>query len=286
MIAPKKPISWKDVARHYNELDPIYQKTWGEHLHHGLWSAETNSTQEAVENLSNRVIARLKIRQGASVCDIGCGYAATARLIAERFSSQVTGLTISKAQYEKAKHKKPKFGKLNLLLMNWLENNLDDESFDHAFAIESSEHMENQPKFFSEAYRVLKPNGTFVICAWLSRSSVGPLERSLLLEPVCRHGRLAGLGTKEEYERMLIQAGFRPTHFEDLSSQVHRTWSIAARRFAQSLPWDRSKLQLLFRRDNPQLGFFITLFRIRLAYQIGAMRYGIFTAIKPHFGSG
>lgn len=281
MIVPKQKLTSKDVARHYDDLDYVYRETWGQHLHHGLWTSEAESTHEAVKNLSMHVIKRLRIKNGARVCDIGCGYAATSRLIAERFLADVTGITISKAQIEHARLRGPKQGQLSLHQMNWLENDLPHEEFDHAFAIESSEHMEDHRKFFSEAFRVLKPGGTFVVCAWLTRDHPNSLEQSLLLEPICRHGRILGLGSETEYCAMIREAGFHLESFEDLSTQVSKTWSICASRFIRALPKDSSKLELLFSRENPQLGFFLSLFRIQLAYRLRAMRYGIFTAIKP-----
>jgi tocopherol O-methyltransferase len=285
MIVSKRKITSEDVARHYDDLDAVYRETWGQHLHHGLWISEADSTHEAVKNLSMLVIKRLQIRHpiqnGARICDIGCGYAATARLIAERFSANVTGITLSKAQLEHAKFRRPSHGQVHLHQMNWLENDLPDQSFDHAFAIESSEHMEDLRKFFSEAYRVLKPGGSFAVCAWLSRENPSPMEQSLLLEPICRHGKLLGLGSEDEYRKLLSESGFYLEHFEDLSSQVSRTWSVCAARFIRDLPTDSSKFWLLFKKENPQLGFFLSLFRMQLAYRLGAMRYGIFTATKP-----
>lgn len=281
MIVSKQKLTSEDVARHYDDLDTIYRETWGQHLHHGLWTTEADSTHEAVKNLSKLVIQRLRVRDGASVCDIGCGYAATSRLIAERFSADVTAITLSKAQLEHAKLRRPDRGRVQLNQMNWLENSLSDQSFDHAFAIESSEHMEDHGKFFAEAYRVLKPGGSFVVCAWLTRDNPGSMEQSLLLEPICRHGKLLGLGSEAEYTQMLRESGFHLESFEDLSSQVSKTWSICASRFIFSLPSDSSRFWLLFKKENPQLGFFLSLFRMQLAYRLGAMRYGVFTAIKP-----
>jgi tocopherol O-methyltransferase len=281
MIFSKLAHDSSDVARHYDDLDLIYRETWGEHLHHGLWESSSESSEDAVENLVNLVGKRLDIRFQSKVCDIGCGYAATSSLIAERFFSDVTGLTISEAQFKNAVSKKPKRGSVQIRLMNWLENDFSNASFDHAFSIESSEHMHDKEKFFSEAYRVLKPGGTFVVCAWLTRENPSSLEREYLLEPVCRHGRIPSLGSQAEYEAMLMEAGFQIKTFEDLSSRVSKTWSICAGRFTASLFKDPALFQVLFKKDNPQVGFFLSLFRIRMAYALRTMRYGLFTAIKP-----
>jgi tocopherol O-methyltransferase len=281
MIVPKHTQAWRDVARHYDDLDQIYRQTWGEHLHHGLWGHSSESVQAAVENLAELVIKRLEVRPSAKVCDVGCGYGATARLIAERFFAEVTGITISEAQFKQVQSKTPMRGKVLARCMNWLDNDLDDESFDHVVSIESSEHMEDKPRFFYESYRVLKAEGTLVVCAWLARESPHRFEIEHLLEPTCRHGKIPSLGSQSEYEEMLRKAGFQLKSFEDLSAQVSKTWSICARRFTLSLLKNPAMFRILFNRENPQIGFYLALFRIRLAYALGSMRYGIFAAVKP-----
>src|SRR3978361_1598672 len=61
-------------------------------------------------------------------------------------------------------------GALTFHRRDWLDNGLPDAAFDRAYAIESSEHMVDKARFFSEAWRVLKPGGRLVVCAWLSRT--------------------------------------------------------------------------------------------------------------------
>ena len=62
-------------------------------------------------------------------------------------------------------------GALAFHLRDWLDNGLPDAAFDHAYAIESSEHMTDKPRFFAEAHRVLKPGGRLVVCAWLAATA-------------------------------------------------------------------------------------------------------------------
>jgi len=62
----------------------------------------------ATQNLTYRVSEEGDIHEGHSVCDIGCGYGATALMLAEDFCASVTEVTITLSQYEKAKLLQPK----------------------------------------------------------------------------------------------------------------------------------------------------------------------------------
>jgi SAM-dependent methyltransferase len=82
-----------------------------------------------------------------------------------------------------------------------------DASFDHAYAIESTEHMADKEGLFLEVARTLKPGGRFVVCAWLSEDRPSRWRVRHLLEPICREGRLPGMGTRGEYEAWAAAAG-------------------------------------------------------------------------------
>ena len=87
--------------------------------------------------------------------------------------------------------------------------------------------------------------------------------------------------TAAEYHRLARAVGLVPADFQDLSRQVKRTWSICARRVVAGFFREPEYRRFLFGSGNPNRIFALTLMRIWLAYSVGAMRYGIITAIKP-----
>src|SRR6185503_5913694 len=95
---PNEPQTARDGSGHYDELDRAYRDIWGEHVHHGYWITGRESPAEAAEALVRLVAERLEVAPGQDVCDIGCGYAATAGWLAEQRQAKVTGFTISEAQ--------------------------------------------------------------------------------------------------------------------------------------------------------------------------------------------
>jgi tocopherol O-methyltransferase len=274
MIVPSEEQTNSDVARHYDELDQVYRQIWGEHVHHGYWESGRESTLQAVEALADLVADRLNLREGDHVCDIGCGYGATAARFAALHQVRVTGFTLSEAQ-EKAASRRA--GPLTFYRRDWMANGLPDAIFDHAFAIESTEHIADKQGFFREAQRTIRPGGRLIVCAWLASSNPSRFEIVHLLEPICREGRLPGMGIREEYESMGRVAGFRLAQFDDISRQVRRTWSICMRRLLCRFATDRDYQKLVANRNTRNRSFALTIPRLILAYRTGAMRYGVFT---------
>lgn len=279
MIVPRTPVARDAVARHYGTLDRFYRDLWGEHVHHGLWRTGHETPEAAAVALAEHVIAALDPRAGDRVVDVGCGYGGTARLLAQR-GVQVTGVTITPEQATYAQSLADGTGNPRYLVGDWLANDLPDAAFDGAIAIESTEHMADLPRCFAEIARVLRPGGRVVVCAWLASARAGTLAVRLLLEPICREGRLAGLGTASEYRTFLEDVGLHVEREEDLTTQVRRTWTVCAARLTRALLRDASYRRTILDPAFEDRIFALTLARIWLAYRAGAMRYGVFVAQK------
>lgn len=276
MISSRTKIEGDAVASHYDELDRFYRDVWGEHVHHGLWRRGDETREEAVLQLAELVATRAGAAPGMRICDIGCGYGATARVLAER-GADVIGITISPAQCAVARNATTA---AQFICGDWLRNDFAAESFDAAIAIESSEHMPDLGAFFTQAARVLRGEGKLVVCAWLSAEHPSRFAERWLLEPVCREGRMAQLATASEYEAFAQAAGFRVHQSEDITRGVQPTWPAIIRRLLVKFATAPRYLRFLFAPHAQNRVFALTILRIWIAYRIGAMRYGIFTFVK------
>ncbi len=92
-------------------------------MHHGLWLRGDETRDAAVEQLVELVARQAQIAPGVRVCDIGCGYGATARLLAAR-GANVTAMTISPAQFAVRQNSSRRNANPQFLLGDWLENEL------------------------------------------------------------------------------------------------------------------------------------------------------------------
>ena len=284
MIFPQAAQTSAAVADHYDELDTFYRDIWGEHVHHGFWATGQETPAQAAEALVGLVAERLRLSPGQAVCDIGCGYGATAEMLAEGHGVAVTGVTISAAQAAIAARRAPARGTLDIRQQDWLRNDFADGSFDRAYALESSEHMPDLRRFFDEAFRTLRPGGLLVVCAWLARAAPRAWEVRHLLEPICREGLLPAMGDQADYEALLRGAGFELLQVDDISRSVGRTWAICLRRLAGKAVTDRRYLRFLLDKNAGNRVFALTMVRLLLAYRTGSMRYCVLTARKPAAG--
>jgi tocopherol O-methyltransferase len=281
MIVPREVQTSAAVAEHYDELDPFYREIWGEHVHHGLWTSGQETPDEAVEALVAHLADRLDMQPGQHICDVGCGYGATAEWIARRHDVRVTGITLSSAQLRQAQSRSDASPLLHFSRQDWLENTFGDGTFDHVIAIESSEHMTDKQRFFDEAFRTLRPGGQFAVYAWLAREEVRSWEERYLLEPICREGRLPGMGSETEYRAWASTAGLTVDGFEDLSDRVRRTWALCTRQVVRKLITHPQYRRYLLDVRAKNRVFALSVPRIWIAYLTGSMRYGLLTAHKP-----
>ena len=279
MIEPRLPSSPEAVAQHYDRLDAFYRDLWGNAVHHGLWMTGRETPAEAADALTRRVVDAVSPARGMQVCDVGCGYGAISHALADA-GALVSGLTLSEAQASVARMSSAN-GNPTFLVRDWLDNRLASASFDAVVAVESTTHMPERQRAFDELARVLKPGGRLVLCVWMTSEAPTRWQTRHLLEPICSEGRLAGLGTATENHQWITNAGLEVDLEEDWSHRVARTWTVVARRVATGLVADSRIRQFISDATETDRIFALTVARLRLAFAVGAMRYGFFAARKP-----
>ena len=156
--------SLKNVHAHYDIGNEFYQLWLDSSMTYS--SAIFNSTDEellsAQENKYERILKKLKLKNGDHILEVGCGWGGFMEYAA-RNGFKVTGVTISKQQYEFAKKRLSKFG--NLAKVKLQDYRDIDGKYNHIVSIEMFEALGEKywKKYFKMLFSILKPGGKLII---------------------------------------------------------------------------------------------------------------------------
>ena len=199
--------------------------------------------------------------------------------LAKSLGCQVTGLTLSPVQrtWAKLAARVRGVGPQTRFFCQDAESFEGlNQAFDVVWSVECTEHLFDKPGFFRRVAGWLRPGGRTAICAWLASAEPHTPEASKQLYDVCEGFLCPSLGTADDYQSWMVQAGLKPLSFVDLSDKVARTWEICYERVR------RSRVRFLARVAGPSMVRFVDRFETILnAYRTGAMRYGYFVAQAP-----
>jgi len=186
---PSRTYSKDSVAREYDAWtsDGILEYYWGEHIHLGYYNDEEmkkgylkkdfiEAKYDFVDEMMNLGNIQKYVKDSSGdlkMLDVGCGVGGTSRHIAKKLGDKVsvTGITLSPNQVKRATElaEEQNVPNAKFQVMNALEMEFADNSFDIVWACESGEHMPDKEKYIQEMLRVLKPGGTFVMATWCQR---------------------------------------------------------------------------------------------------------------------
>lgn len=161
---------------------------------------------------------RLPIEADQHIVDIGCGLGGPARYIAKRFQCKVSGVDITKPFVEAA-------NKLTALLHMEDQVKIElgdgqrlpyaDALFDGGYTQHVTMNVADRPRFFAEAYRVLKPGAFFA----LTEHGLGPKGDAYYPLPWSEDGSGAYLVTPSQTRVLLEAAGFEDILIEETGPQ-------------------------------------------------------------------
>ena len=209
---------------------------WGRGDVYGLIVSALNKMSKSLESLTVEDLApvdhfhargfpatveladRLPIKAGQHIVDIGCGLGGPARYIAKRFQCSVSGVDITEPFVEAA-------NKLTTLVR--MEGQVKIEHgdgqrlpysnacFDGAYTQHVTMNVADRPKFFAEAYRVLKPGAFFA----LTEHGLGAKGDPHYPVPWSADGSGAYLVTPSETRAFLEKTGFEDIVVEDTGAK-------------------------------------------------------------------
>ncbi len=131
-----------------------------DHLHFGLWDAETPGFKEAQENLSALLLAQ--IPDGVrDILDVGCGLGTTAHRLSLQ-GYRVTGISPDAGLMDLARSRYPETERLRLIPVGFEALTVEDR-FDLLLLQESSQYLPLDV-LFTKGRRLLRGGGYVLLC--------------------------------------------------------------------------------------------------------------------------
>ena len=172
------------------------------------------------------MLARLDIKSGATVLDVGTGTGVFVPLLLKKIGREgnLVCLDFAEEMLKIAQTKDFK-GNISYLCADIENSRLDDNTFDAVVCYSVFPHFRDKPKALKEINRLLKKDGQLFICHSSSRQVINEIHRSL--PEICDHL----FPENEDMDRMLSEAGFTDIDI----SETTESYLACARKSNQSL---------------------------------------------------
>ncbi|MCX5876086.1 MAG: cyclopropane-fatty-acyl-phospholipid synthase [Deltaproteobacteria bacterium] len=156
-----------NVRHHYDLSDELYNLFLDADMQYSCaYFPDGDTSLEEAQYLKKRhIAAKLRLEPGMRVLDIGCGWGGMAIYLARETGVEVTGLTLSVAQAEKARERVKKAGlekQVKICLQDYRE---EKGVYDRIVSVGMFEHVGigHYPEFFAKLRSLLKPDGVALL---------------------------------------------------------------------------------------------------------------------------
>ncbi|MBW4522467.1 MAG: methyltransferase domain-containing protein [Scytolyngbya sp. HA4215-MV1] len=279
---------YQQIQQFYDASSDLWEKVWGEHMHHGYYGAEgteRKDRRQAQIDLIEELLHWAEVQQAEQILDVGCGIGGSSLYLAQKFGATAIGITLSPVQANRATERATTFGMANSTLpnasfqvANALAMPFADGSFDLVWSLESGEHMPDKAQFLQECCRVLKPGGTFIMATWCHRPThLQPLteDEQRHLADIYRVYCLPYVISLPEYEQIAKDLPLKNIRTADWSTAVAPFWDVVI-----DSAFNPLAIVGLLRSGWTTIQAALSLNLMRRGYQQGLIRFGVLCGRK------
>ena len=184
----KMTVSKSQIINYYDSCEIDYRWLWdlknSRAMHYGYWDSGVRTLGQALLRQNEIMIERAGITAADHVLDAGCGVGGSSLFLARTPGCQVTGISISARQIERARQyardedlaERARFEE-----RDFTNTGFADGEFSVVWAVESVCHAADKLDFLREAFRVLRPGGRLILCdGFASREDYRPDEKQIM----------------------------------------------------------------------------------------------------------
>ncbi|XP_010274723.1 PREDICTED: phosphomethylethanolamine N-methyltransferase-like [Nelumbo nucifera] len=160
-------------------------------------------------------VAKLELKPGQKVLDVGCGIGGGDFYMAENFNVEVFGIDLSINMISFAlEHAIGRKCSVEFEVADCTKKTYPDNTFDVIYSRDTILHIQDKPALFKSFFKWLKPGGKVLISDYCKRAGSPSKEFAQYIEQ-----RGYGLHDVEAYGQMLKDAGFKEVIAEDRTNQ-------------------------------------------------------------------
>ncbi len=163
----KPAKSRQNVAHHYDVGNALYELFLDDDLQYSCayFTDPANSLEQAQADKKAHIAAKLDLKPGQRVLDIGCGWGGTALYVHRVAQVDVLGITLSQAQLEVARKRAHDAGVADHVKFELIDYRDVAGQFDRIVSIGMFEHvgLAHYDEFFARCRDLLKPDGVMLL---------------------------------------------------------------------------------------------------------------------------
>ena len=172
--------SKKDVQSHYDvggakgeKLYDIFLDKKHRQYSCAYWKSSKENLEEAQQNKLNHIIAKLNIKSGQKILDIGCGWGGLAFEVARQKQCEVIGISLSENQIKYCKEKAKEYNLDNQVRFELIDYRHAKGKFDRIVSVGMAEHLGKKfyKTYFKKINDLLKDDGVGLV------HTIGSIDR-------------------------------------------------------------------------------------------------------------
>ena len=159
--------SQKNVAHHYDLSDDLYDLFLDPDRQYSCayYTDPANSLEQAQADKKAHIAAKLDLKPGQRVLDIGCGWGGMALYLNRVAGVDVLGITLSKEQLKVARERAAAAGVADRVKFELIDYRSLTGSFDRIVSVGMFEHVgaAHYDEFFATCHKLLKQDGVMLL---------------------------------------------------------------------------------------------------------------------------
>jgi cyclopropane-fatty-acyl-phospholipid synthase len=157
----------RNVAHHYDLSDELYDTFLDDDRQYSCayYTSPGNSLEAAQSDKKAHIAAKLGLKAGQRVLDIGCGWGGMALYLHQVAKVDVLGITLSEQQLKVARRRAKEAGVADRVRFELIDYRMVDDQFDRIVSVGMFEHvgLAHYDEFFTKCRELLKPDGVMLL---------------------------------------------------------------------------------------------------------------------------